>query len=482
MSTPDNLHWQDASALLQQLRSQEISSADLARHYLQRAQAHESLGAFVALAQLADVQVQDQPDGTLAGLPLACGDRIVTRKLPTSAGSRMLADYQSPFEATAVRKLNAAGARILGKLSGDEFGMGCASQLSCPVPAHNPWDASRVPGGAAGGAAAAVAAGLSPAAIAVDTLGDLRQPAALCGVTALRPSYGRISRHGLVASCSSMDQASVVARSARDCKLLLQILAGPDPKHDATVLDAEFQAPDGLLDAPLQGLRLGVPAQWLDSDLDTDVGSALQATLAGLEKLSIKRVPVSLPLPELHAAIALTLAVAEASSNLAAYDGVRFGLRAARYRDLEDMYEQTRAQGFGPEVKRRLLAGTWLLSQAAYESHYQQAQKARRMVTDGMARVFQDCDVLAAPVTACVAWPAQSPSSLGDDIARSLRFTALASLAGLPAMSVPAGFGAHGLPVGLQLIAPQLQEERLLHVAHQWQQASDFHLQHPEGL
>lgn len=484
------LHARSLRTLAAQLRAREFSAVELAQHFLQRIDAHRALGAFLATdpevtltqARAADARLADGSGGPLEGVPLAHKDIFVTRDFPSTAGSKMLAGYRSPFDATVVRRLAEAGMVTLGKLNCDEFAMGSANENSAFGPVHNPWNASRVPGGSSGGSAAAVAAGLTPAATGTDTGGSIRQPAAFCGITGIKPTYGRASRYGMIAFASSLDQAGPMARTAEDCALLLSALCGPDPDRDSTSLDVPAEDFSRDLDASIEGLRIGVPDEFFGPGLSDDVRAAIEAALSELERLGARRVRISLPRTELSIPVYYIIAPAEASSNLSRFDGVKFGHRAAQYDDLLDMYKKTRSEGFGDEVKRRIMIGTYVLSHGYYDAYYLQAQKIRRLIADDFQRAFAHCDVIAGPVAPTVAW------SLGghgnDPLADYLAdiFTLPASLAGLPGMSVPAGFGDGGLPVGLQLIGNYFQEARLLNVAHRLQQATDHHLRRPEGF
>ncbi|MDR0259492.1 MAG: Asp-tRNA(Asn)/Glu-tRNA(Gln) amidotransferase subunit GatA, partial [Comamonas sp.] len=400
---------------------------------------------------------------------------------PTTAGSKMLAGYQSPFDATMVSKLAGAGAVTLGKLNMDEFAMGSANENSAISPVRNPWDTSRVPGGSSGGSAAAVAARLAPAATGSDTGGSIRQPASFCGITGIKPTYGRASRYGMIAFASSLDQAGPMARTAEDCALLLSEMCGPDLDRDSTSLDHPAEDFTAQLNDSLAGLRIGVPAEFFGDGLSSDVRAAVDAALKEYEKLGAKLVPISLPRTELSIPVYYIIAPAEASSNLSRFDGVKFGHRAKDYKDLVDMYKKTRAEGFGDEVKRRIMTGAYVLSHGYYDAYYLQAQKIRRMIADDFQTAFKDCDLIAGPAAPTVAWALGGKS---DPLANYLAdiYTLPASLAGLPGLSVPAGFGEGGMPVGLQLIGNYFGEAKLLNAAHQLQQATDHHLRQPTGI
>lgn len=498
--TPSDTDLHDLSlvALARQLRERKVSALETAQHFLARASAHDDLGVYLARdeavtlaqARAADQRLAKDAGGTLEGVPLAHKDIFVTRDFPSTAGSRMLRGYRSPFDATVVARLAQQGAVTLGKLSCDEFAMGSANEnvavasvgRASPGPVRNPWNTDHIPGGSSGASAVAVAARLAPASTGTDTGGSIRQPASFCGVTGIKPSYGRVSRYGMVAFASSLDQAGPIARSAQDCALLLAAMCGPDLDRDSTSLDLPREDFSRALDAPLQGLRIGIPREFFGAGVADDVRAAVEAALREYERLGAVRVPISLPRTELSIPVYYIIAPAEASSNLSRFDGVKFGHRAAHYRDLREMYRRTRAEGFGDEVKRRIMIGTYVLSHGYYDAYYLQAQKIRRMLADDFQQAFAHCDVIAGPVAPTVAWKIGEKSD--DPLANYLAdiFTLPASLAGLPGMSVPVGFGAGGLPVGLQLIGNYLQEARLLNVAHQFQLATDFHTRKPQGF
>jgi len=483
------------------LRNKQVSSVELAQHFLQRSRDHAHLGAFVAVdetttlaqAAAADQRIAQGSAGALEGVPIAHKDIFVTKDFATTAGSRMLKGYRSPFDATVVAKLAADGAVTLGKLNCDEFAMGSSNENSAiaPVgqeavtPVRDPWNAERIPGGSSGGSAAAVAARLAPAATGTDTGGSIRQPAAFCGITGIKPTYGRASRYGMVAFASSLDQAGPMARSAQDCALLLSSLCGPDLDRDSTSLDMPAENYGRSLQDSIEGLRIGVPQEFFGEGLSADVRASVEAALKQYEQLGAKLVPISLPRTELSIPVYYIIAPAEASSNLSRFDGVKFGHRAKDYGDLADMYKKTRAEGFGDEVKRRIMIGTYVLSHGYYDAYYLQAQKIRRMIADDFQNAFKQCDVIAGPVAPTVAWKLGEKSD--DPVANYLAdiFTLPASLAGLPGMSIPVGFAQapqdKGMPVGMQLIGNYFSEARLLNAAHRFQQATDFHVARPAG-
>ena len=492
------LHDLTVAQLAGKLRSKEVSSVEAARHFLARAAAHEALGAYLAtneevtLAQAAaaDQRIAAGEATPLLGVPIAHKDIFVTRDFPTTAGSRMLEGYLSPFDATVVSKLGSgapgqgpgAGMVTLGKLNCDEFAMGSSNENSAFKPVMNPWDPSRIPGGSSGGSAVAVAARLAPAATGTDTGGSIRQPASFTGITGIKPTYGRASRYGMIAFASSLDQAGPMARTAQDCALLLSAICGPDPDRDSTSLDVPAEDFTRSLDAPVEGLRIGVPKEFFGAGLADDVRAAIEAALQQYVKLGARLVEISLPRTELSIPVYYIIAPAEASSNLSRFDGVKFGHRAHDYADLLEMYKKTRSEGFGDEVKRRIMIGTYVLSHGYYDAYYLQAQKIRRMIADDFQQAFKLCDVIAGPVAPTVAWKLGEKSD--DPVANYLAdiFTLPASLAGLPGMSLPCGFGAGGMPVGLQLIGNYFGEAKLLNVAHRFQQATDFHLRKPAGI
>ena len=494
-----DLHLLSVADLAAQLKNRHVCAVEVAQHFLNRAKQQQNLGSFVAIneattlaqAQAADALIACGQGGPLTGVPIAHKDIFVTRDFPTTAASKMLQGYQSPFDATIVTRLAEAGAVTLGKLNCDEFAMGSANENSAiapvgftaPAPVRNPWNTEHVPGGSSGGSAAAVAARLAPAVTGTDTGGSIRQPASFCGITGIKPTYGRASRYGMIAFASSLDQAGPMARSAQDCALLLSQMCGPDPERDSTSLDVPAEDFSVQLTHSIEGLRIGIPAEFFDAKgLSNDVRTAVDAALKEYEKLGARLVPINLPRTELSIPVYYILAPAEASSNLSRFDGVKFGHRAKNYTDLTDMYQKTRAEGFGDEVKRRIMIGAYVLSEGYYDAYYLQAQKIRRMIADDFQNAFTQCDVIAGPVAPTVAW--KIGDERRDPLANYLAdiFTLPASLAGLPAMSLPAGWGAGGMPVGLQLIGNYFGEARLLNVAHRLQQATDFHLRTPAGI
>ena len=499
-----DLHDLGVAQLATKLAAGDVSSVEATQHFLNRIAQHASLGAFLSVspdvslaqARLADARLAAGERTPLLGVPLAHKDVFVTRDFPTTAGSKMLENYRSPFDATVVSRLGlgqgGAGMVTLGKLNCDEFAMGSGNENSAYQPVHNPWDLSRVPGGSSGGSAAAVAARLVPAATGTDTGGSIRQPASLTGITGIKPTYGRCSRYGMVAFASSLDQAGPMARSALDCALLLSSMAGPDLDRDSTSLDMPTidyaidliaASKYGTSAKPLKGLkglRIGLPTQFFGTGCAPDVLAAVRSALAEFEKLGATLVDVSLPLTELSIPVYYVIAPAEASSNLSRFDGVRYGHRAAHYSDLNDMYKKSRSEGFGDEATRRIMIGTYVLSHGYYDAYYLKAQKIRRLIAQDFQTAFAQCDVIAGPVSPTVAWKI---GEKGDDPVASYLadiYTLSSSLAGLPGMSIPAGFGTGGMPVGLQLIGNYFQEAQLLGAAHQFQLATDWHQKAPE--
>ena len=494
MSTSStDLHDLSLAQLAAKLKAREVSSVETAQHFLARAKAQSDLGAYVhinedvtlAQAKAADAAIAAGTNAALAGVPIAHKDLFVTKEFPTTAGSKMLTGYQSPFDATMVAKLAEAGCVTLGKLNMDEFAMGSANENSAIGKVLNPWDKTRVPGGSSGGSAAAIAARIAPGATGTDTGGSIRQPASFCGITGIKPTYGRASRYGMIAFASSLDQAGPMAKTAEDCALMLSAMCGPDADRDSTSLDTPAEDFTLKLNDSLAGLRIGIPKEFFGDGLSADVRAAIDATLKEYEKLGAKLVPITLPRTELSIPVYYIIAPAEASSNLSRFDGVKFGHRAKDYTDLVDMYKKTRAEGFGDEVKRRIMIGTYVLSHGYYDAYYLQAQKIRRMIADDFQAAFKECDIIAGPTAPTVAWALGGKS---DPLAAYLAdiYTLPASLAGLPGMSVPAGFATSaeggGMPVGLQLIGNYFGEAKLLNAAHQLQQATDFHLRQPTAV
>jgi aspartyl-tRNA(Asn)/glutamyl-tRNA(Gln) amidotransferase subunit A len=415
--------------------------------------------------------------GSLTGIPIAQKDIFCAKGWRTTCGSKMLGNFVSPYDATVIEKFDAAGAVNLGKTNMDEFAMGSSNETSFFGPVKNPWDAKRVPGGSSGGSAAAVASLMAPAATGTDTGGSIRQPAALCNLTGLKPTYGVVSRWGMIAFASSLDQAGPMARSAEDCALMLNVMGGFDDK-DSTSLDraAENYARD--LEKPLAGLKIGLPREFFGDGCDAGVMNAVQEAIAEYRRLGAETIEISLPNMEHGVAAYYVIAPAEASSNLSRFDGVRYGHRAAEYSDLNDMYQKSRAQGFGDEVKRRILIGTYVLSHGYYDAYYLQAQRIRRLIANDFVEAFKRCDVIMGPTSPCTAFGIGEKSADPVQMYLSDIYTIAVNLAGLPGMSIPCGFDT-GLPVGLQLIGDYFAEARLLNVAHAYQRSTAWHLATP---
>ena len=486
------------TALAHALAEREISSVELTQLYLDRVARHNpQINAFItvdperslAQARAADEMRAAGRAGVLTGIPLAQKDIFCAKGWLTTCGSKMLSNFVSPYDAKVIEQFNAAGAVILGKTNMDEFAMGSSNETSYYGAVKNPWDPARVAGGSSGGSAAAVAAQLAPAATGTDTGGSIRQPAALCGLSGIKPTYGVVSRYGMIAFASSLDQGGPIAHSAEDCALLLNAMAGFD-ERDSTSLDRppedyrrELSAPGS--DQPLAGLRIGLPKEFFGpaerAGCSSEVMQRVEAAIAEYEKLGAQRVDISLPNMALSVPAYYVIAPAEASSNLSRFDGVRYGYRAPEYADLDEMYAKSRAQGFGAEVKRRILIGSYVLSHGYYDAYYLQAQRIRRLIANDFVAAFKQCDVILGPTSPSTAFKIGEKAADPVEMYLSDIYTIAVNLAGLPGMSIPCGFAA-GLPVGLQLIGDYFGEAKLLNVAHRYQQVSDWHLQHPQGL
>ena len=484
------------------LAAKEVSSTELTQYFLSRIEAGKQWNAYLdvnahlslELANKADQLISYGKAGKLTGIPVAHKDVFVTRGWKTTAASKILTGYQSPFDATVVANLgipdesnpHGAGMVCLGKTNMDEFAMGSSNENSAFGPVLNPWNAAHVAGGSSGGSAAAVAAGLAPIATGTDTGGSIRQPAAFCGLTGIKPSYGRVSRYGMIAYASSLDQAGPMGKTAEDCALLLSAMSSHDPRDSTSLADSGedygrylnqgWNEGNANPAKPLEGLRVGLPKEFFAEGLASDVAKSVNEAAKLLENLGATLVEVSLPKTKLSIPVYYVLAPAEASSNLSRFDGVRYGHRANEYRDLNDMYAKSRTEGFGSEVKRRIMIGTYVLCHGYYDAYYLQAQKIRRIIAADFQAAFNQCDVILGPVAPDVAWRLGEKSK--DPVQMYLEdiYTLSTNLAGLPAMSVPCGFNANNLPIGMQLIANYFSEARLLQVAHQYQQASDWHL------
>ncbi len=476
--------------LATRLARKEISSVELAHLFLERIRTlNPKLNAVIGLdeartlaaAAAADARIAAGRSGPLTGIPILHKDIFLAKGWRTTCGSRMLENFVAPYDAHVVQRLDAAGAVNLGKTNMDEFAMGSSNETSYFGPVRNPWRATAVPGGSSGGSAAAVAARLAPAATGTDTGGSIRQPAALTGICGLKPTYGLASRYGMIAFASSLDQAGPMARTAEDCALLLNAMVGFDPR-DSTSLDRESEDYTRDLARPLAGLRIGLPREFFAEGVQPDVAKAVEAAIDEYRRLGATTVEVSLPNMGLSIPVYYVLAPAEASSNLARFDGVRYGHRAAEYGDLTDMYERTRAEGFGAEVRRRIMIGTYVLSHGYYDAYYIKAQKVRRLIAADFAAAFSKCDVIMGPTSPTTAF--ELGSRTADPVQMYLCdiYTIAVNLAGLPGLSIPAGFDGSGLPVGLQLIGDYFSEAGLLNAAHQYQLATDWHSRMPSWL
>jgi aspartyl-tRNA(Asn)/glutamyl-tRNA(Gln) amidotransferase subunit A len=476
------------------LQAKKISSVELTQSFLSRIQQYNpNINAYIALdeaktlaqAKAADVRIAAGNAAPLTGIPIAQKDIFCAKGWQTTCGSKMLANFVAPYDAHVITQFDAVGAVNLGKTNMDEFAMGSSNETSYFGGVKNPWDFDRVPGGSSGGSAAAVAARLCAAATGTDTGGSIRQPASLCGFTGLKPTYGVVSRFGMIAFASSLDQAGPMAKSAEDCALMMNVMAGFD-ERDSTSLNREKEDYTRDLNKPLQGLRIGLPKEFFADGLDASVGKVIETAIAEYKKLGAEIVEISLPNTGLSIPVYYVLAPAEASSNLSRYDGVRYGHRAESYTDLMDMYCKSRAEGFGAEVKRRILIGTYVLSAGYYDAYYLKAQQIRRLIAQDFVDAFKVCDVIMGPAAPSTAFKAGE--KVDDPVAMYLQdiYTISTNLAGLPGMSVPAGFSTSSdgkaLPVGLQIIGNYFDEARMLNVAHQYQQVTNWHTEMPEGL
>ena len=482
-----SLHALSLRELASGLKAKKFSSRELTQHYLKRIEAHDkALNAFVTVcaegalkdADAADARRARGEDGPLLGVPLAQKDIFCTEGVRTSCGSRMLDKFVAPYDATIVTKLKHAGTVMLGKCNMDEFAMGSSNETSWYGPVKNPWDLTRVPGGSSGGSVAAVAAGLAPVATATDTGGSIRQPASLTNLTGLKPTYGRVSRYGMIAFASSLDQAGMVARSAEDCAFVLQAMAGFDPL-DSTSVDRPVPDYAASLGASVKGLRIGLPREYFAEGLDPGARQCVMAAIETFKQLGAVVSEISLPTSPLSVPTYYVVAPAEASSNLARFDGVRYGHRADGVKTLEELYKRSRGEGFGAEVQRRIMIGTYVLSHGSSDAYYLKAPKVRRVICDEFKRAYEKVDVILGPTAQSVAFKLGDKTS--DPVAMYLNdiYTIAANLAGVPAMSIPGGF-VDGLPVGVQLMGNYFDESRLLNVAHQYQQATGWHRQLPK--
>lgn len=471
------------------LQTKQISSVELTQTYLDRiAQLNPEMNAFItvdpdkslAQAKQADAMIAAGKTTALTGIPIAQKDIFLAQGWRTTCASKMLENFIGPYDATVIQQFNQAGAVNLGKTNMDEFAMGSSNETSYFGKVQNPWDRSRVPGGSSGGSAAAVAARLCAAATGTDTGGSIRQPASLCGLSGLKPTYGLASRYGMIAFASSLDQAGPMARSCEDMALMMNVMVGFD-ERDSTSLNHPKEDYTRELGKPLNGLKIGLPKEYFSEGLDNNVATIVQAAIDEYRKLGAEIVDISLPNTRLSIPVYYVLAPAEASSNLSRYDGVRYGHRAKQYGDLMDMYCKTRAEGFGAEVKRRILIGTYVLSAGYYDAYYLQAQKIRRLIAQDFENAFKQCDVIMGPTAPSTAFKIGEKAD--DPISMYLQdiYTIAVNLAGLPGMSVPAGF-SNNLPVGLQIIGNYFDEARMLNVGHAYQQVTDWHNRMPEGI
>lgn len=473
--------------LSRRLQSREVSAVELARDYLERIEAGRSLNAFLDVrpeetirqAEEADRRIAAGEATPLTGIPIAHKDIFVTKEWASTAASRMLEGYMSPFDATVVRSLKDAGMVCMGKLNCDEFAMGSGNENSAYGRVGNPWDANAVPGGSSGGSAAAVAAGLVPIATGTDTGGSIREPAAFCGITGMKPTYGRPSRLGMIAFASSLDTAGLLGQSAEDCAMVLGSMVDHDP-WDSTSVDMPREDFSRDLGKSVKGLRIGVPRSWMGDGLDDEVRASIDAVLDFYRREGAEIVDIDLPMAKLGVPVYYVVACAEASSNLSRFDGVRYGHRAAEYTDIGDMMKKSRDEGFGPEPKRRIMIGTYVLSHGYYDAYYLKAQKVRRLIAREFHETFRKVDAIACPVTTGTAYDfganADPVSAYLSDL-----YTVPASLAGLPGVSMPCGIHSNGRPIGLQLLGEHFTEAKLLHLADAWQKATDWHQRHPKG-
>jgi aspartyl-tRNA(Asn)/glutamyl-tRNA(Gln) amidotransferase subunit A len=481
------VHNSKLAKLSGELGAKKVSAVEVARYYLDRIASAKALNAFITvdeektltLAKAADARIAKGDAAPLTGIPIAHKDLFCADGWRTTCGSKILEDFVAPYDAHVIGQFNRAGAVILGKTNMDEFAMGSSNENSHFGPVKNPWDARAVPGGSSGGSATAVAARLAPAATGTDTGGSIRQPASFTGICGLRPTYGRVSRYGMVAFASSLDQGGALAKTALDLALMLEVMAGFD-ERDSTCMDRPVERYSTMLEGGVKGLRIGLPREYFNKDLAPDVAAPIRAAIDELVKRGATTVEVTLPNQHLSVPVYYVLAPAEASSNLSRFDGVRYGFRAQGYADLADMYRKTRAQGFGAEVKRRIMVGTYVLSHGYYDAYYLQAQKIRRLIARDFAEAFAKCDVIAGPAAPSVAFDLGVKAA--DPVQMYLEdlYTVPVNLAGLPGMSVPCGFGAKGRPVGLQLIGNYWSEALMLRVAHAYQQVTDWHAKGPK--
>jgi len=482
-------HEKTLAELSAMLEAGEVTSVELTQTFLDRIKQYDGeLNSFITLteeqalaqAKAADEQRKTGNAGPLTGIPIAHKDIFCTLDVKTSCGSKMLDNFISPYNATVVEKMQAAGVVMLGKTNMDEFAMGSSNETSFYGPVKNPWNTNTVPGGSSGGSAASVAARLTPAATGTDTGGSIRQPASLCGITGLKPTYGRISRYGMIAFASSLDQAGPMAKTAEDCALLLNAMAGFDAK-DSTSMDREVEDYTAELNKPLAGLKIGLPKEYFGEGLDAGVAEVVEKAIQQYKELGAEVIDITLPNTSLAVPVYYVVAPAECSSNLSRFDGVRFGYRCKDPKNLEDLYKRSRGEGFGAEVKRRIMVGAYALSAGFYDAYYVKAQQLRRLISDDFTEAFKEVDVIMGPASPETAFNIGEKSDDPISMYLSDIYTIAVNLAGLPGISVPAGF-SNNMPVGLQIIANNFEESRLLNVAHQYQQNTDWHKQSPEAF
>lgn len=482
------MHRKTLAELSADLRNKKISSTELTQHYLQRIHQHNpELNCFITVteqeamvaAKAADEKIAKGHESPLLGIPFAHKDIFCTQGIKTTCGSKMLDNFIAPYDATCVSQLKNAGIVLIGKTNMDEFAMGSSNENSYYGPVKNPWDVTKIPGGSSGGSSAAVAARLVPAATGTDTGGSIRQPAALCGVTGLKPTYGRVSRYGMIAFASSLDQGGAFAQTAEDVAIVMSAMAGYDPK-DSTCINRPVPDYRQMLNDDLRGMKIGLPREYFGDGLDPAIAKALDEMIIHLEKLGAKTINISLPHTHLAASVYYVLAPAECSSNLARYDGVRYGYRCQNPVNLEDLYKRSRSEGFGKEVKRRILIGTYVLSSGYYDAYYRRAQKVRRLIRNDFVEAFKQVDVILTPATPTTAF--NLGEKVTDPVAMYLSdvYTIAVNLAGIPGLSLPIGF-SQGLPIGGQLIGNYFDEGRLLNIAHRFQQQTQWHQQIPEA-
>jgi len=482
-------HTKTLSELSTMLEAGDVTSVQLTEHFLQRIKDYDGeINSFVSVteeqalnaAAKADAQRKAGNAGPLTGIPFAHKDIFCTQGVKTTCGSKMLDNFISPYDATVVEKMQQAGVVMLGKTNMDEFAMGSSNETSFYGVVKNPWNTKAVPGGSSGGSAASVAARLTPASTGTDTGGSIRQPASFCGITGLKPTYGRVSRYGMIAFASSLDQAGPMAQSAEDCALLLNAMSGFDPR-DSTSLEKEVPDYTADLNKPLNGLRIGLPKEYFGEGLSDEINTVIQKAIEEYRALGAEIIDISLPNTHLAVPVYYVVAPAECSSNLSRFDGVRFGHRCEDPKDLEDLYKRSRGEGFGEEVKRRIMVGTYALSAGYYDAYYIKAQQLRRMISDDFTQAFEKVDVIMGPAAPETAFNIGEKTDDPISMYLSDIYTIAVNLAGLPGMSVPAGF-SNNMPVGLQIIAKHFDESRLLNVAHQYQQQTDWHTQIPEAF